>query len=149
MFLQQTFFFVVITFLIFMLPTACAGQNDWKVLKDVELKSRWDETHAYQLDYPEFGKEVRGQEGKLIRLKGYILPLQAETKVDRFIFSQYPFNQCYFCGGAGPETVIEVVSVDKLQLTDEPIVLQGVLELNDADPEHHMYMLKKAARVTD
>ena len=58
--------------------------------------------------------------------------------------SSLPFNNCFFCGGAGPETIVEVYTEDEVVFTSEMIEVTGIIQLNDNDPDHHMYMMKRA-----
>jgi hypothetical protein len=61
------------------------------------------------------------------------------------MLSSLPFSTCYFCGGAGPETVIEVETGEKIPFTIKPIQMEGILILNDQDPDHHIYRLISAS----
>jgi hypothetical protein len=51
---------------------------------------------------------------------------------------------CYFCGGAGPESVIEVTVKKPLKFTSRVITLKGTLKLNDSDPDKLFYLLINA-----
>ena len=48
---------------------------------------------------------------------------------------------CFFCGGAGPETVIEVQAAEAIKYSAEAVTIQGKLALNDEDINHLMYAL--------
>jgi len=52
-------------------------------------------------------------------------------------------------GGAGPETVMEVVSLDGVEFSADPITLKGILRLNDSDINHLMYKLEEARIVKE
>jgi hypothetical protein len=54
---------------------------------------------------------------------------------------------CFFCGGAGPETVMEVYAKESVKYTAEAIILRGKLELNDSDVNRLMYILNNAEMV--
>ncbi|MEY4927224.1 MAG: hypothetical protein RI894_1660 [Bacteroidota bacterium] len=60
------------------------------------------------------------------------------------MFSALPYNVCFFCGGAGPETVMEVTSKMPIPVSAEPIILRGTLALNSGDVNKLMYMLMNA-----
>lgn len=52
---------------------------------------------------------------------------------------------CFFCGGAGPETIIEVIFKKKPPFkTDQIVEITGILELNADDVDHCNYILKEA-----
>jgi hypothetical protein len=62
----------------------------------------------------------------------------------KFMLSSLPFNLCYFCGAAGPETVIEVETKEKVKFSSKQITMEGIIVLNETDPDHHIYILKNA-----
>ena len=54
---------------------------------------------------------------------------------------------CFFCGGAGPETVMEVTALEGIEYTAEPIIIKGVLRLNDSDINKLMYAIEEVELV--
>jgi hypothetical protein len=65
------------------------------------------------------------------------------------MLSALPFNQCYFCGGAGPETVVELQTKEPIKFVTRQVTVEGVLWLNETDPDHHMYIIKNARLVNN
>lgn len=119
------------------------AQNSWKKLEAVAFQTI-ETKEGFPMDIAVFGEAVKALEGTTIRLKGYIIPLEELRGQKYFIFSRYPFNLCYFCGAAGPETIIEVRSQKEIPFTEDLIELEGRFETNASDPDHMMYLLKKA-----
>ena len=119
------------------------AQNSWKELEDVRFETV-ENKEGYPMDIAMFGEAVKSLEGKTIRLKGYIIPLEELRGQRYFIFSRYPFNLCYFCGAAGPETIIEVRSLQEIPFTENLIELEGRFKTNASDPNHMMYLLLDA-----
>jgi hypothetical protein len=79
---------------------------------------------------PVYSKDVRALVGKEIVLKGYILPVP--SREGTIILSAYPYSSCYYCGGAGPETVIEVhPQFPIIHRSNKPVILKGKLKLNE------------------
>lgn len=101
------------------------------------------------MEVPVFGSRVKELQDNTIRLKGYIIPLQELRGQNYFVFSRYPFNLCYFCGAAGPESIIEVNSQQEISFTEDLIELEGRFELNASDPDHLMYRLREAKQLKD
>jgi len=97
---------------------------------------------------PVFSDEVKALENKEITIKGYIIPVEGYKSHKEFIFSAFPYNLCFFCGGAGPETVMEVSAVEGVKYSTEPIILKGKLELNSKDINRLMYSLSNARMVS-
>ncbi|WP_020526160.1 hypothetical protein [Flexithrix dorotheae] len=122
------------------------AQDNWDKLADVKFETKKDQ--GYQIDYPVFGNEVKSLNGKEITLKGFIIPLDEMMSEDKIVLSSLPFNSCFFCGGAGPETVIEVYTAKKIDYTNEMIFVKGYFYLNESDPNQLMYLLKEAKQVS-
>lgn len=117
--------------------------NPWKLLADVDFKIKRSEK-GYEVPYPVFGEQSMSLKGKTISLRGYIIPLEEIGDQNYFMFSSLPFSSCFFCGGAGPETVIEVYSSESIGYSANLLEIEGKLELNNDDPDHHMYILRNA-----
>lgn len=115
--------------------------NMWKTLAKITFKKEYDELMGFKVDIPVFGKEIQALEGKEITIKGYIIPVEGYKSHKEFIFSAFPYNMCFFCGGAGPETVMEVFSKEPVEYTAEAVTIKGKLELNADDINRLMYSL--------
>jgi len=123
-------------------------ENTWKTLSKITYKQQYDEMMGFDIDIPVFSQSVKDLEGKEVEVEGYIIPVEGYKQQSNFVFSAYPYNMCFFCGGAGPETVMEVNSDDpKITYTSKPIIIKGVLELNSGDINRLMYTLKDAMLV--
>jgi hypothetical protein len=135
-------------FLLLAMPLAVASQepNFWDTLAKVRFENRKDKS-GYDVEVPVFSPQLLAFHNKKITLKGYIIPLEELGGQGRFMLSALPFNLCFFCGAAGPETVIEVHMPAKIPFTAKPITMEGTLSLNDKDPNHHMYILSAAKRL--
>lgn len=124
-----------------------SGKNTWQSLAKITYTKQYDELLGFKVDIPVFSKEIKGLEGKEIEVKGYIIPVEGYKGHTEFIFSAFPYNMCFFCGGAGAETVMEVYSKEPIQYQTEVITIKGVLELNDTDINQLMYILNDATLV--
>ncbi len=124
-------------------------ENPWKTLSKITFKQQYDEFMGFDVDVPVFSQVIKDLEGKEIEIEGYIIPVEGYKQQSNFVFSAYPYNMCFFCGGAGPETVMEVNSEDeRLTYTSKPIVIKGVLQLNSGDINKLMYTLNDAVLVS-
>lgn len=138
----------ILFFLFFQLGLqAQESEGPWKILADVSYEQQYSEMLGFDIDVPVFGEKVRALEGKTITLMGYIVPLEGFGAHKEFIFSALPYNMCYFCGGAGPETVMEVFAAEEVDYTAEAITLKGKLVLNRDDVNRLMYFLLDAEQV--
>jgi len=123
---------------------AQAKEDVWKQLSKVSYKKEYDALMGFKVDRPVFGETVRALENKEIIIKGYIIPTDGYKSHKEFVFSAFPFSMCFFCGGAGPETVMEVEATEGIKYTVEPITIKGVLKLNDKDINRLMFKLVRA-----
>lgn len=124
-----------------------AQSETWDVLSDVEFKRRYFESENEYFLTPVFGSQVRELEGQEISVKGYIIPLDFDSEVQ--ILSAFPYSSCFFCGGAGPESVIEIHTREKITglQPDQIVTFKGILHLNSDDIEMLNYILKDAVLV--
>tara|TARA_B100001093_G_scaffold499602_1_gene549036 strand:- start:530 stop:1069 length:540 start_codon:yes stop_codon:yes gene_type:complete len=117
----------------------------WRVLEDVDFKDVYiEELDAYYWK-PKFGDTVNGLEGKEVHITGYMIPVDLDE--DFYVLSRYPFANCFFCGGAGPESVIDLRFEGKsprVYQTDERLTFAGKFRLNADDVYQMNYILDGA-----
>ena len=126
-----------------------AQSKTWKTLSKITFKKEYNEMMGFKVDVPVFSEEVLAMDGKEVEVRGYIIPVEGYKGHKEFIFSAYPYNMCFFCGGAGPETVMEVFANEPVEYTAEPITIRGKLELNADDINRLIYALTDAVRVEE
>ena len=121
----------------------------WQILSDVEFKDVYlEELDAYYW-MPNFGAQVLQAEGKDFFIEGYMIPVDIDE--DFYVLSRYPFANCFFCGGAGPESVIDLRFPGKSERaynTDERLTFRGRLKLNADDVYQMNYILVDAVEYT-
>ncbi len=134
--------------LIFLAPqiniSAQNGDNIWKTLSRISYKKEYDELMGFKIDKPVFSEQIKALDGKEITIKGYIIPIEGYKSHKEFIFSAFPYSMCFFCGGAGPETVMEVEASEGIKYSADAITLKGIIKLNDKDINRLMYKLVNA-----
>ncbi len=121
--------------------------NLWKTLSKITYEKKFDELLGFKVDVPVFSQDIQDLEGKVVEVSGYIVPVEGYKSHTEFVFSAYPYNMCFFCGGAGPETVMEVTSVEPIKYSTERVKLRGKLTLNSDDINRLMYVLTEAELV--
>ncbi|MEP0271182.1 MAG: hypothetical protein ABJO91_03110 [Ekhidna sp.] len=117
--------------------------SGWELLSSVEIVMGYDDFMGTEIEQPKFSEQLKLREGKELTLEGFIIPLQQESDQDYFVLSRFPYQSCFFCGAAGPETVVEVYSDREFRFTDERVKVTGTLRLNDDNPLHLFYILEK------
>ncbi len=123
------------------------AQGSWPTLARVTFTKEYDELLGLKVDKPVFSKAVKDLDGKPVTLKGYVIPTEGYKSHREFVFSAYPYSSCFFCGGAGPETVVEVLAKAPVEYSADAITLTGKLRLNSSDPNALMYTLEDAVVV--
>ncbi|WP_299520333.1 hypothetical protein [Winogradskyella sp.] len=129
------------SFAIFISSNSTAQEElTWADFADVEFKREYNAIYELYFLVPKFGETIKSYEGKKISIKGYFLDIAGNGEV--LLLSQRPMAMCFFCGGAGPETIIEVNFKQKPSFkTDQIVTLTGVLQLNSEDVDHCNYIL--------
>ena len=117
--------------------------SGWELLSSVEIVMGYDDFMGAEVEQPKFPEQLKLREGKELTLEGFIIPLQQEADQDYFVLSRFPYQSCFFCGAAGPETVVEVYSDREFRYTDERVRVTGKLRLNDDNPLHLFYILEE------
>ncbi len=116
----------------------------WKTLSKITYKKEYDEVLGFKIYNPVFSDDIKELECEIVTVKGFIIPTEGYKSHNEFIFSAFPYSMCFFCGGAGPETVMEVVTTEPVKYTAEAITLRGKLVLNEDDINRLMYFLEEA-----
>ncbi len=123
---------------------AGASELTWRTLSDVEFKDVYiEELDAYYWK-PTFGESVLSLEGKSVFITGYVIPVDYDE--DFYVLSRYPYANCFFCGGAGPESVVDLrfKSKSRKYKTDERLTFEGKFTLNEDDVYQMNYILVDA-----
>ena len=105
----------------------------WDVLKNVEFDEVWSEEFQAYYMVPKFGKTIQSLDGKEVQIRGFIIPV--DIVQDYYVLSANPYSSCFFCGQAGPESVMEIEMVKKYEglRMDQVITFKGKLRLNVDD----------------
>lgn len=111
---------------------------------DISFKDIYLEGEDMYVYFPVFGQKQRELDGKTVTVSGYIIPIDVE--LNQYVLSAFPFSACFFCGAAGPESVMAIYfkSGDKTYKTDERVTLTGTLRLNETDVDELVYILEDA-----
>ena len=129
-------------FILLFIPALGYTQTGWDLLATTEIKKGYDDFLGEETEVPDFSDLLWKNNGSTITLEGYIIPLQQSGSQDYFVLSRFPYASCFFCGAAGPETVVEVYSDREFRFTDERVRVTGKLELNEVDPLHLFFIMR-------
>jgi len=114
------------------------GVVPWYTLTKVSLVER-DGKYSMQ-----FGDPIHELDGKAIKLRGYITPLQFGSDQKHFILSPKP-PSCAFCIPAGPDAMVEVLCTTPVRYSLEPVTISGTFAVLHNDPGGMLYRMADAA----
>lgn len=136
--------FLLLTALPLLANAQSAQKVEWSTLMDITFKDIYLEKDDIYVYHPLFGQEQNELDGKQIEITGYIIPIDVEANM--YVLSAFPFSACFFCGNAGPESVMAINfdGNNRRFDTDERLTLQGTLQLNSTDVDELVYVLNDA-----
>lgn len=124
---------------------------DWQLLGMVDFEQRWNDSINDFIYYPVFHPDIKAFGGQLVEINGYVIPFEETQDASMLVLSAFPFSSCFFCGGAGPESVMDIQLADrgknKRYKQDDKMSFRGRLRLNDTDTYYLNYILEEAAPV--
>lgn len=113
------------------------GFTSWRLLAQVELVKQ----NSKML--PTFASNVTALDGKVIRVQGFMMPLDIGDKQRRFLLVAAP-PHCSFCLPAGPDAMIEVRAKSDVRYGFDAVSLSGKLQVLKDDPAGLYYRLVDA-----
>ena len=120
----------------------------WDDLRQVTFEKKFYESEGQYFDFPTYSEEIKRRQDEDVYISGYLLPVNPDSNI--YVLSAYTFSSCFFCGQAGPESIVELTLEDQLDesyATDQWITFKGNLKLNADDLDHLYYILDKAEEV--
>jgi len=111
----------------------------------MEFEEIFNEEYGFDVPYPIFNDKVKDLAGKKVTIEGYIIPLEVGDDHELLVLSKYPESTCFFCGMAGPETVVDILPSRKIKNRElnlnGKMKFTGTLKLNRDNLDHMNYML--------
>jgi hypothetical protein len=104
----------------------------WDTFAKVKMFREFDVNLGFEVNSapPIFENDVLKYDGESIRVKGFVIPVDIELNL--YMVSANPFANCFFCGNAGPETVVELFPGESYPRfkTDQVVTFVGKLNVN-------------------
>ncbi len=142
----QFFKFVFIVFLTFLSSSGIAQTRiDWINLADVSFEEKQMEDVELTYNHATFGESLKALAGQEVSITGYMIPM--DPMGITFVLSRNPNATCFFCGGAGPETVLQIkVKPGKFKRysVDDRLTFKGILRMHEKDIDSLTYVLEDA-----
>lgn len=138
--------FLLLSFLFLESGIAQTKKNVWSTLAMMKYERQYAQSDGIgaQAGKGRFLPLIEALVGEEIEVKGYIIPLTGQKAQNHFMFSAYPFASCFFCGKAGPESVIEVFMKDnkKVEYSEKSITIKGKFKFLPNKLDDIMYQLE-------
>jgi len=122
----------------------------WSLFEKTKFEQKLNRQFGTYFYYPQFGAELLALQGKSVTLKGFYIPLEISNS-KTLILSKYPIEDCFFCGGAGPESVAVIylnTPPSKRPKLDQIVQVRGILQLNATNVEEMTFILKNAVIIS-
>lgn len=120
--------------------TEIEGVLDWSLLFKAEVT--WDEEQITAT----FPDAILAKNDQTVRLAGFMVPLQTAAKQSHFVLASNPPG-CFFHIPGGPAGAIEVFSKKPLEMSFEPVILEGRFEAHEQNKLGVVYQLHDAKLV--
>jgi len=125
---------------------AQSSKDHWNTLAMVNTESKFDDMMGMVIKTATPTPIAEALNGETITIRGYIIALDAKAALKHFMFSRYPQNMCFFCGGAGPESAMQVFLPEgkSIDFTKDKIEIRGTLNIQKGDPSGLIYTMSGA-----
>lgn len=117
----------------------------WKLLGQIKYIKKASDDYPEGVMYPVINPTLKAKNKKPITMSGFIIPIDNKN----YALSKNVFASCFFCGQAGPETIMGIKFKNpgmKLK-TDQYVTLQGTFRYNESDVDDWIYHIENAVIV--
>ena len=117
--------------------------------QEVEGGIPWSDLMSAKLDYSEAGltatfpQSIQAMAGETVKISGFMMPLQPDLKQTHFLLTSNP-PSCFFHIPGGPAGSVEVVAAEGIEVSWDPVVLEGTFEPQESSNIGVVYRLVDA-----
>ncbi|HEU4495501.1 MAG TPA: hypothetical protein VFR70_00460 [Flavobacterium sp.] len=122
-----------------------ADTLNWKLLGMIKFVKKSAKDYPEGVMFPLVNATLKAKNNKKIAMSGFIVPIDNTT----YALSKNVFASCFFCGQAGPETIMGIKfkgATPKLK-TDQYVTLEGTFRINETNIEDWIYHIEDAVIV--
>ncbi len=108
----------------------------WKLLGEIKYEKKKHPKYG-EVQFPIVNDKVKAKGKKRVFISGFIVPIDSKT----FAISKNVFAACFFCGKAGPESIVGLKfrgTTPKLK-TDQYVTVEGSFRYNETDADDWIY----------
>lgn len=119
-----------------------ADTLSWKLLGQIKYIKKASADYPEGVMFPVINPTLKAKNKKPIVMSGFIIPIDNKN----YALSKNVFASCFFCGQAGPETImgIKFKNPNMKLKTDQYVTIQGTFRYNDSDVDDWIYHIENA-----
>jgi hypothetical protein len=111
---------------------------NWKLLGIIRFVKKQHPEYG-EVNYPQVNEKLKSLHKKKVAMTGYIVPIDNQN----YALSKNVFASCFFCGKAGPETIIGLKFKNpKRYKTDQYVTVTGTFKVNEKDVDDWIYNME-------
>jgi hypothetical protein len=117
----------------------------WKTMQSIKYEKKYYKEIEGEMLAPLFTDELKQLDGKMVEVEGYIVPIDEKWRY--LALSANPYAACFFCGKAGPASVMTVKFKGKSKKrynTDDYKRFKGRLRLNYNNVDEFYFVLENS-----
>ena len=115
--------------------TSAKDTLNWKLLGVIKFVKKPHKEYG-EVNYPVVNPKLKSLHKKKVVMTGYIVPIDNTN----YALSKNVFASCFFCGKAGPETIIGLKFKNpKRYKTDQYVTVEGTFRVNEANVDDWIY----------
>lgn len=131
----------------FIISVSAVAQDSvgWIALADVNFTEKYDKSYGTTLLIADYADHIKELDGREVAIEGYLIPI--DPMGTAYVLSRNPNASCFFCGGAGPESIVGLrlkPKAIKRYPTDTYKRFKGTFKANKSNAAHFHYMLLDA-----
>ena len=143
-------FIIVFILSAFLILSTHAQENiSWQELAEVEWQDRYDTLTGFTLIDGIYSDHLKSLDSTEVYISGYVIPFDALGF--SFALSRTSFASCFFCGQAGPETVLSLRikpnSIEPSRQKNTKIKFKGLFRVHESNENGFHYELLNAEEV--
>lgn len=122
--------------------TVVSDTLNWKLLGQIKYIKKPSADYPEGVMFPIVNSTLKAKNKKQITMSGFIIPIDNKN----YALSKNVFASCFFCGQAGPETImgIKFKNPNMKLKTDQYVTLTGTFRYNDSDVDDWIYHVENA-----
>ena len=102
------------------------SNRNWELMNTRTVEKNKDGDYV-----PFFPAPLKSLNRKNIELNGYIIPTKSGFTHSQFLLAVLPIFQCQFCGQQDIPEMVQVFMKTPIKFTNKPIIINGILVIND------------------